>query len=225
VKLLLFDIDGTLLISNGLGRVAKQAAMQVVFGTDAGVMDHPFGGKTDMQILWELLEPLGWTIGRIRERMPHYQDVFAAHMARLADAYPPTPLPGAQALVQAMAQRDDVVVGLVTGNTRATTPVKLRAGGFDPAVFRVGAYGSESHNRNDLPALALQRAREYTGAAIQPANTYVIGDTLADVACARAVGAVAVAVLTGFEERAALLNSQPDYVLENLTEFSAKVPV
>jgi phosphoglycolate phosphatase-like HAD superfamily hydrolase len=224
MKLALFDIDGTLLLSQGLGRAAKAHAMREVFGTEANVQTHPFGGKTDWQILNELLGPLGWTSEAIGARMADYETRFARHMRDLASDFTATPLPGALELVQALDARPDVLVGVVTGNTRETAPVKLRAGGFDPSLFRVGAFGSESHNRNDLPALAIQRAEALIGATIRPSEVFVIGDTVADVTCARAVGAVAVAVLTGFEERELLLASQPDYVLNDLREFD-RVPL
>jgi phosphoglycolate phosphatase len=223
MKLMLFDIDGTLLISNGLGREAKAHTMREVFGTEANVRTHPFGGKTDWQILNEILIPLGYSSDDIGAQMPVYQSVFARYMRELSPQFPPTPLIGAQELLRDMQGRDDVLLGLVTGNTRETAPVKLRAGGFDPDVFKVGAFGNESHNRNDLPKLALARAIAHTQKSIAPHDVYVIGDTVADVDCARAVGAVAVVVLTGFEERETLLQSQPDVILNNLTEFWQKV--
>lgn len=224
MKLALFDIDGTLLLSQGLGRAAKAHAMREVFGTEANVQTHPFGGKTDWQILNELLGPLGWTSEAVGARMADYETCFARYMRELAGEFTATPLPGALELVQALDARPDVLVGVVTGNTRETAPVKLRAGGFEPSLFRVGAFGSESHNRNDLPALAIQRAEALVGVAFAPTDVFVIGDTVADVTCARAVGAVAVAVLTGFEERDLLLASQPDYVLNDLREFD-RVPL
>lgn len=225
MKLLLFDIDGTLLLSQGLGRAAKARAMLSVFGTDAGVLSYPFGGKTDWQILNELLNPLGWPSATIGEQMAHYQTIFADHMRDLADEYPTQALPGALDLVQSLSERTDMLLGLVTGNTQQTAPIKLRLAGFDPDLFKVGAYGDESANRNDLPALALQRAIAYTGQAIVPSDVIVIGDTLADVTCARALGAKIVVVLTGFEDHALLIASQPDVILDDLTQFVGRVGV
>jgi len=224
MKLALFDIDGTLLLSQGLGRAAKARAMRDIFGTEANVQTHPFGGKTDWQILNELLHPLGWTTEAIGARMAVYEQCFASYMRAMAADFPAVPLPGARELVQALNARTDVLVGVVTGNTRETAPVKLKAGGFEPSWFRVGAFGSESHDRSDLSALAVQRAEALIGASIEPSDVFVIGDTAADVACARAVGAVSVVVLTGFEERELLLASQPDYVLNDLREFD-RVPL
>jgi phosphoglycolate phosphatase-like HAD superfamily hydrolase len=97
--------------------------------------------------------------------------------------------------------------------------VKLRAAGYDPAWFPVGAYGHEAMERNHLPPLALARAVEHYRQPIQPEQVMIIGDTPADVACARALGAKAVAVGTGFCERADLVACNPDYLIDDLSTF------
>lgn len=224
-KLLLFDIDGTLLRSRGASREAKSLAMLEVFGTDANIKEHPFGGKTDWQILCEVLEPLGFSKAEIGREMPRYQRVFAREMARVIGNYEVTALPGAHDLIAHLRQQEDIMLGLVTGNTEETAPVKLIAGGFAPDWFTVGAYGSESDNRNDLPRFAMERAHAHSGHPIAPQDVMVIGDTVMDVLCARAVGAVAVTVFTGFEERDAIIESQPDYMLEDLRDFLSNVPL
>ena len=218
-KLLLFDIDGTLLISKGASRKAKAFAMQSVFGTDAGIEKHPFGGKTDWQILREVLEPTGITALEIGQKMPRYQAEFARQLDRIIGDFPVEALAGAHTLIDTLHARDEIMLGLVTGNTSATAPIKLRAAGFDPAVFAVGAYGSESDDRNHLPRLALDRAIGVALHEIAPADVIVIGDTVADVRCARALGAVAVTVFTGFEARDALIAAEPDHALDDLTTF------
>jgi phosphoglycolate phosphatase len=219
MKLVLFDIDGTLLISKGLGREAKFHAILEVFGKETQARTFPFGGKTDWQLLNELLSEHGIAPEEIADKLNEYQEAFAQRMADLANNYTASVLPGAFDLVHAMRDREDTIVGLVTGNTEKTTPIKLRLAGFDPDWFVVGAFGNESDNRNDLPKLALSRAIEYSGKQIQPHDVYVIGDTLADLECARALGAVAVIVLTGFEDPEALRDGKPDYLLPNLTHF------
>jgi phosphoglycolate phosphatase len=110
-----------------------------------------------------------------------------------------------------------VLLGIVTGNVSLTAPVKLRAAGFDPAWFPIGAYGSEALERNDLPALALERACRFCGHHLTPTDVTIIGDTEADIACARAIGARAVAVTTGFTSREALAAAQPDHLLDDLS--------
>jgi phosphoglycolate phosphatase-like HAD superfamily hydrolase len=219
VKLILFDIDGTLLLTRGSGREATRAAMIEVFGT-CGAMDrHVFGGKTDWQTLVELLSESGLTSEGVEAQMAVYEAAAARHLERVIGNYPTTACPGALEVVHALRQRDDVLLGIVTGNTSATAPIKLRAGGFDPDWFVVGAYGSEAMHRDNLPALALERAIRHVGYDIAPEDVIVIGDTPADVSCARALGARAVAVLTGFSRREELLASAPDDLLDDLTGF------
>ena len=219
--LILFDIDGTLLWTKGSGREATRAAMVEIFGTCGALDTHSFGGKTDWQTLVELLEEAGLTSDHIEEQMAAYEVAAARHLTQIIGSYPATPCPGALDLVYALRQRDDVLLGIVTGNTSATAPIKLRAGGFDPDWFPVGAYGSEAMNRDNLPALALERAIRHAGCEITPEQVIVIGDTPADVACARALGAQAVAVLTGFSSREDLLATKPDHLLDDLTGFLA----
>ena len=220
IRLILFDIDGTLLNSKGLGRAAKTVAMQRIFGTDGDVASFPFGGKTDRHILVETLKSSGITAATIDERMDEYEQVFASEMAGLAGQYQVEALPGALQLVQRLRQVDGLLLGIITGNASTTAPVKLRAGGFDPAWFTLGAYGNESAMRDDLAHLALERARAIDS-SIRPEETLVIGDTAMDIACARAIGAVAVAVRTGFETAEALEAARPDAMLDDLTQFDA----
>lgn len=219
MKLILFDIDGTLMLVKGAGREAKARTMQTFFGTDAGVRTHPFGGKTDWQIMNEVLLDKGYTPQAIVEVIHTFQQHMAEQLTAIISGYPVEACPGAHDVVAALRQRADVLLGVVTGNFALTAPIKLRAGGFDPAWFPVGAYGSESASRDDLPRLAIERAIRHTGQPIDPQDVIVIGDTLADIQCARAVGAVVVAVMTGFEDRDLLAAANPDYLLPDLTTF------
>jgi phosphoglycolate phosphatase len=225
MKLILFDIDGTLMLVKGAGREAKARTMENFFGMDAGVREHPFGGKTDWQIMNELLLDKGYTAQAIIDAIPPFQQYMADQLTSIIGDYPLEVCPGAHDVVAALRQRADVLLGVVTGNFALTAPVKLRAAGFDPAWFPVGAYGSESANRDDLPCLAIERAIKHTGQHVDPQDVIVIGDTLADIQCARAAGAVAVAVMTGFEHRDLLAAANPDYLLPDLTTFFDVVPV
>ncbi len=219
MQLILFDIDGTLLWTKGSGRESTRAAMIEVFGTFGALDSHTFGGKTDWQTLVELLADAGISSGHIEQQMPLYEAAIARHLTQIIGSYPSAPCPGALDVVHHLRQRDDVLLGIVTGNASTTAPIKLRAAGFDPDWFPVGAYGSEAMHRDHLPALALERAIRYSGRTITPEQVIVIGDTPADVACARALGAVAVAVKTGFSSHDELLACQPDHLLDDLTTF------
>ncbi len=215
--LILFDIDGTLLKGNGVGRIATRAAMLEIFGTEAAVDMHAFGGKTDWCTLIELLGEQGISADEIARKLPDYERVLAIHMDAAVRERGVVTLDGALEAVEALRHRSDLLLGLVTGNLPASVPIKLRAAGFDPAWFPIGAFGSEAIDRNDLPPIALQRAIDYTGRDIRPDEVTVIGDTLADIACARALGARVIAVATGFSTRAELESAAPDVLLDDLT--------
>lgn len=218
-RLLLFDIDGTLLWTNGAGRESTRLALLDVFGTDAGLDQHVFGGKTDWQTLLDLLIVHRYSSDDIERTIPTFHEAMTRNLERIIGDYKVQACPGAVALIEALRLRADVMLGLVTGNVGRAATVKLRAAGYDPAWFPVGAYGHESADRNHLPPLALARAVEHYHQSIQPEHVIIIGDTPADVACARALGAVAVAVGTGFCERAELVACDPDYLIDDLSRF------
>lgn len=223
LKLVLFDIDGTLLNSGGVGREAKALAMEDIYGTAGDLRSLHIGGNTDLKLLADALVAHGFRREQLGEMMDAYEQCFAERMLEIIGNYPVRPLIGAHEIVQALRQREDVLLGIVTGNARLTTPIKLRAAGFDPDWFQVAAYGSESADRNDLPQLALQRAQVQGGIDIAPEHIWMIGDTILDIEAARAVGGHAVVVLTGFEDQEALLAAGPDIVLNDLTEFEKLV--
>lgn len=216
--LYLFDIDCTLLYTQGAGREATRRALADVYGTVGAIDGFLFSGKTDTRALREILagEPL--TEADFARHAERYREAVGRHLAAIIDGFAVTPMPGAHAVIAGL-RAAGAMLGIITGNMSTSAAVKLRAAGFDPAWFPVGAYGEEAYSRDDLSPLALERASAYFGRPFTGAHTVIIGDTPMDVQCARAVGAVAVAVDTGFEGRAALEASQPDYLLGDLTEF------
>ena len=216
LQLVLFDIDGTLLDGHGIGRASTHRAMLEHFGTAGRLDTHSFGGKTDWGTLCEVLDLSEAEAGR---HMPDYERCVERHMRDLLAEFEIVPLPGALQTVHTLRAQPDCITGIVTGNSARTAPLKLEAGGFDPAWFPAGAYGSEAPDRNKLPALALERAMAHSGQVIAPQQVTVVGDTPADVACARALGARAVAVTTGLIRRADLVAAQPDHLLDELSEL------
>jgi phosphoglycolate phosphatase-like HAD superfamily hydrolase len=198
VKLVLFDIDGTIMITNGAGRRAVHRALLEVFGT-IGVADHRFDGKTDPQIVRELMRLAGHGDDVIDARMERMLDRYVAYLhEELASAtQPPVVYPGVRELIDELDQHDEALLGLLTGNLAAGARAKLEAVGIDPDRFRVGAFGSDHELRGELPAIAQRRAREELGLDIPGKDVVVIGDTPADVDCGRAIGARAIAVATG----------------------------
>jgi phosphoglycolate phosphatase-like HAD superfamily hydrolase len=219
-RLLLFDIDGTLVLTRGAGRASTQAAMLEVFGTVGALDSYNFDGKTDWLIVTDLLTAEGFTSAEVAARLPAYQQAMRRHLERVIGTFNVEACRGALEAVRVLRRHNHLLMGLVTGNVAATAPIKLRAAGFDPAWFPVGAYGSEAISRDDLPPLALERAMRHWNCALLPQQVVVIGDTATDVACARALGAVAVAVRTGFASEEELRASQPDYLLDDLKQLA-----
>lgn len=223
VQLILFDIDGTLMLPKGAGRASTKLAMMEIFKTAAGIDDHHFGGKTDWQTLLDLMVKEGFSNDDIQRLMPEYETVVARHLTTIIPDYQIETCPGAVEVVQEVRRRQNMIPGIVTGNVSTTAPIKLRAAGFDPDWFVVGAYGSEAADRNHLPPLAVARAEKLAGRTIPPEQVIIIGDTPADIACARALGGIAVAVATGYTPREELAATNPDYFLDDLTQFFGQV--
>lgn len=218
-RLVLFDVDGTLLLTGGLAGAALGRALATTFGRDLSIAGYSFAGKTDPQIVRELAS---------RAEVPselvdaHLDDVFRSYLAELEDILAPGTvevLPGVVELLTALAVRRDTVVGLLTGNIAAGAAIKLRAAGLS-GWFRLGAYGSDDADRNRLVAVARARALALTGDAFAGTSTVVVGDAEADVRCARAGGARAVAVCTGWTPRKALAALEPDAILDSLAAAS-----
>lgn len=219
MKLILFDIDGTLLTAQGLGSAATAHAMQSVFGTVGGLATFRFGGKTDWQMLLETLEGLV-SPAEIQRRLPEYDAVLHHFMAELAPQYEVKPCLGAPDLLERCLGESAWTVGLLTANMPSGARVKLQAGGYDPDVFEVAVFGSEAPTRLGLPSLAVERAQALQRRQISPAEVLIIGDTPEDIACARAIGARVLAVATGRHSLNELAEHRPTYMLENLADVA-----
>ena len=199
MRLVLFDIDGTLLLTDGAGRRALHRALVSVFG-HTGPPEHPFGGKTDPQIVREsLMRIAGRSDSEIDVEM---RAVLAAYLEFLpeelrASGDSSRVMPGIPDLLDAVEARDDATMGLLTGNLAAGARAKLESVGLDPNRFVIGAYGSDHEDRHELPAIARDRALEQRGIQVRGSEIVIIGDTPSDVSCGRALGARAIAVATG----------------------------
>ena len=195
-RLVLFDIDGTILRSNGAGRRAMLAALRDVFGTP-GPEDHRYDGKTDPQIVREVMRLEGHHDAHIDERMDALMTLYLARLEDELQHVATLVHPGIFELLAALERRDDTILGLLTGNLREGAYAKLRAAGIDPDRFRVGAFGSDHENRPELPAVARQRAEEELGVTLAGEDLVVIGDTPADIECGQSLGVRAIGVATG----------------------------
>jgi phosphoglycolate phosphatase-like HAD superfamily hydrolase len=215
MQLLLFDIDGTLLRSNGAGKSALVRALEDVFGTAGPCENYQMAGKTDPLIISDLMLAAGLSESVIESKLQGVYERMIFHGKAIFAEKAVSPCPGIPQLLQNLIDRPNVLLGLLTGNIEGTAPLKLAAAGIDPAIFRIGAYGSDHKDRNLLPPFALLRAAELTGQAFSGHNTTIIGDTPADIACARTIGARIVAVCSGSYSNPTLTQYQPDFLLEN----------
>jgi phosphoglycolate phosphatase len=221
MHLVLFDIDGTLLHSGGCGRAATRLAVQEVFGTVGNLDRVNFAGKTDWQIVLESLESNGFTIEQIQTALETYNEAIARHLGQIIDQFPVRPCPGAPEVVAALRTHSESVLGLVTGNMAGLVPIKLRAAGYDPDDFKIGAFGSEGWQRKMLPPLALERARAYAGINFPPERIVIVGDTPGDIACAQSIGARTMAVATGPFKVSELRAYHPDHLFETMADTAS----
>jgi phosphoglycolate phosphatase-like HAD superfamily hydrolase len=198
-RLVLFDIDGTLVWTAGAGRSAIAVALIEEMGETGPIDDYRFDGKTDPQIVVELMEAAGHPDARSETHVAavcrRYLESLQGeleHRRRAIRTYP-----GVLELLSALEPRTDVVLGLLTGNIEQGAALKLTAAGIDPARFRIGAYGSDSAVRADLPAIAAARAAPLMGRVPQGSDVVIIGDTPADMTCGQGIDARAIGVATG----------------------------
>lgn len=214
-RIVLFDVDNTLTSSDGAGRRSLEGAVAEITGAPA-VPRVPFAGRTDPIILADVLGRLGLDDPTLPARiLERYLERLAGELARHGGEV----LPGVPELLDALAGRPGVHVGLLTGNVERGAALKLRAHGLWER-FAFGAYGDDAPTRPELLPVALERWRvACRGGHCALEDVWVIGDTVHDVAVARAYGARAVAVGTGapHQERAALLGSRPDLFFEDLS--------
>jgi phosphoglycolate phosphatase len=198
-KLVLFDIDGTNLLTAGAGRRAIQAAIVEEVGETLAFDLVRFDGKTDPQIVAELLDAAGQpgphSSDRVETLCRRYVNLLAHELGQPSART--TVMPGVHALLDRLDAETGVVLGLLTGNLAAGARLKRRSAGLDPARFRVGAYGSDAADRPDLPRIAAGRAQPYFGRVPSGAEVVIIGDTPADVGCGQGIGARALGVATG----------------------------
>jgi len=197
--------------------------MQTVFGATGPIDSYDFRGRTDPRIVWDLMRAAGVADAVIEARLG---DCFAAYVAELdtviGEGAGVRVLPGAAEVVRALAGRQDAVVGLLTGNIEGGARIKLRPTGLW-ALFQVGAFGSDEIDRRRLPAVACARARALTGREFPFEDVVILGDTPLDVDCARACGAVAVAVATGQHGHDELAACKPDHLFVDFSDVAGTV--
>jgi phosphoglycolate phosphatase len=224
VKLVLFDIDGTLLWTDGAGRRAMDQALTSVFGAP-GDPAYRYDGKTDQQIVREQMKWAGVDDDGIASGMDvvldRYVEFLDVELERTPDAA--RLCRGVPALLDALEAHDDATLGLLTGNIERGARKKLRAVGLDFERFRVNAFGCDHAERPQLPAVAQRRARDVLGEEMTGDRMVIIGDTPADIHCGRALGVRAIGVATGRYDVGELASHSPAAVFPTLEDTRAVV--
>jgi phosphoglycolate phosphatase-like HAD superfamily hydrolase len=220
-KLVLFDIDGTLVLTGAAGLRAMNKACADFVGHEEALAGIPVAGRTDRIILSDMAERAGRPLdeahlGELREKyVAHLR-----HEIELPGRGTKAVMPGVRPLLDALERRDDVFLGLLTGNFESGARIKLEY--FDLwRYFRCGAFGDDAADRNALVPFALERARGCGLPDLEPEHILVVGDTPHDVACARAVGAVPVAVATGTFTTDQLEATGAEIVFKDLSDTEA----
>lgn len=221
-RLVLFDIDGTLVLTGGAGARAMTLALRDLLGVENGFEGITLPGRTDQVILRDALERGGHPADAALRQ--EFYDRYLEHLVRELDQPAPGKfrgvMPGVRALLDRLASRDDVFLALLTGNVSAAAHLKLEA--FDLwRYFRCGAFGEDAHERNDLVPVAVERAGACGLPELPADRVVVIGDTPLDVACAKVAGARAIAVATGGIGEDTLRASGADVVFSDLSETEA----
>lgn len=221
-RLILFDIDGTLLSADGAGKRAIHAALMEVFGVTGPIDSYSFAGRTDPEIVRDLMRAAGLGDAEITRGLPALWFLYLENLQREISRIRVTPLPGVAPLLERVERAGgETVPGLLTGNIAGGARVKVDASGLGFARFRVGAFGSDHAERPELPAIAVERARRLTGIGYQGKEIVVIGDTPKDVACGARLGVRTIATATGRHPLDELSACGPDHAFADLSDLDA----
>jgi phosphoglycolate phosphatase-like HAD superfamily hydrolase len=213
----LFDIDGTLIHTRGAGMAAMRNGLRDAFNVTQPTEGIAIHGRTDRGITRDMF--LAHGIEDSTENWHRLRDAYLKLLPESLTKRPGVLLPGVTELLEILTNRDDVVVGLLTGNTQVGARIKLSHFGIDH-FFEFGGFGDHHFERDDVAREALAEARRRVIDEIDLERVWVIGDTPADVSCGRAIQAKTVAVITGNHSREELAAAQPDYLADDLTDPS-----
>lgn len=217
MKILFFDIDGTLIDSGGAGRMAMESALLTEFGVATDNPAVPYAGRTDAAIIGDLLRAHELEVSP--KNIQRFLDCYLGHLPGCLTQRQGQTLPGVRPLLEALQGRSDVLLGLLTGNVEAGATNKLSHFGLGH-YFQCGGFADNLVERNDVARAARARAERHLGRPIDESITlWVIGDTPHDVVCGRAIGAQVLAVATGTHSESQLELAEPDHVVSDLTDL------
>lgn len=213
LKVLLFDIDGTLIYTGGAGKRAFVDTLRDAFGIDDTLEDIPFSGKTDPLIVREIFSK-----HRIEPSAAHFDrflETYVGCLERIIADPRGSVFPGIREILETCFDDPGILLGLLTGNIQRGAQIKLTHYRIYH-YFAFGAFGDDHEDRNEIARIAHERTNRRSGRVIEPQNIFVIGDTPRDIACGRAIGARTVAVATGKYSGDELREHKPDFLFENL---------
>jgi phosphoglycolate phosphatase len=219
-KLLLFDIDGTLLRADDASRQAMNKTFCELFGIKNPEQNVPFIGRTDLGIFKDVaLQLLGrpFRNGELQQMTDRYVLLLPVELERCESF---CLMPGVESLLSFLYQRSDVVMGLETGNIEPAAYLKLKRGNIDH-YFKFGGFGSDSADRAELIQKGIDRAYALENSIIPIENIYVIGDAPYDISAGKKIGVNTIAVGTGIGDQTKLIAEKPDYYLKNLVDIPA----
>jgi phosphoglycolate phosphatase-like HAD superfamily hydrolase len=214
IKAVLFDIDGTLLVTGGAGAVAWQRAFFELYEVEANIEEHTHAGMTDPEIAAIVFREVIGREGSAEERA----EAIAAYLSHLQAAVDESPeyriMPGIEELLPRLVDAG-ILLGLVTGNIEAAAHIKLARGDLN-RFFAFGGYGSDSRDRTELTKKALERGEQVSGHPLDRAETIAVGDTPRDVRAGHGAGIRVVGVATGSYTVQELEDAGADWALENV---------
>ena len=217
MRLVLFDIDGTILTDRGASRDAFRDALEAVYGYDGDLSRYDFSGRTDPQIARMVLRDHGLTDDAIDGHMPELWEIYLDGLARNATTERVRVLPGIRKVVTTLHDHEDVVLALLTGNLERGARLKLGGAGMNE-YFAFGAFGSDSADRNELPPIAIARASEHCAHRFSGAEVVIIGDSIYDVRCGVPYEATTIAVASGKTPAETLRAENPRYLFESAAD-------
>lgn len=219
-RLVLFDIDGTLISDGGAARSAFADALRTVFDYDGDLRRYDFSGRTDPQITTMVLRDAGWSEEAIAAKLDELWPLYLAGLTRNATAERVRPLPGIPALVDALHGRRDVQLALLTGNIEQGARLKLAPPALN-GFFPFGAFGSDSAKRVELPPIAIERASKIDGHRFHGQDVVIIGDSIHDVRCGVPHNATTIAVASGKTPAETLRAENPTHFFENAEDLGS----
>jgi phosphoglycolate phosphatase len=220
MRLVLFDIDGTILTDRGASRAAFADALRETYGYDGDLARYDFSGRTDPQIAHMVLGDADFTREQVDARIDQLWEHYLAGLARNATPERVQVMPGIRELVAALHERADVVLALLTGNIEPGARLKL--GGADlNDYFPFGAFGSDSADRTELPPFAVRRASERMGTHFKGSDVVIIGDSIYDVRCGVPYEATTIAVASGKTPAEKLRAENPTFFFDDASDVGA----